>query len=43
MARNLTEKQEAFLEALFGDARGNTMQAIKLAGYAEGTSSASIM
>jgi len=43
MARNLTEKQEMFLEALFGDARGNTMQAIKLAGYAEGTSSASIM
>tara|TARA_R100000544_G_C2221631_1_gene57934 strand:+ start:1043 stop:1408 length:366 start_codon:yes stop_codon:yes gene_type:complete len=43
MARNLTEKQEMFLGFLFGDARGNAMKAIKLSGYAEGTSSASIL
>ena len=43
MARNLTEKQEMFLGFLFGDARGNAMKAIKLAGYAEGTSSTTIM
>lgn len=33
MARNLTEKQEKFLDALFGEAKGNAAQARKIAGY----------
>jgi hypothetical protein len=43
MARNLTEKQQAFLDALFEEAEGNPVKALKLAGYAEGTSSTTIM
>ena len=36
--RELTDKQKAFLEYLFGDAKGDLGTAIKMAGYAEGTS-----
>jgi len=43
MARNLTEKQQAFLDVLFEEARGNPMRAIELAGYAPGTASTTIM
>ena len=31
--RELTEQQEKFLEALFGEAKGNYTEALKLAGY----------
>ena len=43
MAKNLTEKQQKFLDALFEEAQGNPVKAIKLAGYAEGTSSTTVM
>ena len=43
MGRNLTEKQQAFLDALFEEAEGNPVKALKLAGYAEGTSSTTVM
>ena len=33
----LTEKQEAFLEALMGEARGNIREAMRLAGYSNTT------
>lgn len=33
----LTEKQEAFLEALTGEARGNIRQAMRMAGYSDST------
>lgn len=33
MARQLTEKQQSFLDALFGEARGNPTEAKKIAGY----------
>lgn len=33
----LTEKQEAFLEALMGEARGNIREAMRLAGYSDTT------
>lgn len=37
MAKKLTEKQEAFLSALAGEAKGNMRQAMKMAGYADNT------
>ena len=43
MARELTEKQQAFLNALFNEARGNPVKAKKLAGYADGVSTTSVM
>lgn len=43
MARNLTEKQQKFLEVLFDEAGGDVVQAKKLAGYGEGTSTTSIV
>lgn len=43
MARNLTEKQQVFLEALFGDAEGDPVKALKIAGYAQGTSTTTVM
>lgn len=33
----LTEMQEAFLEALVGDANGNVRQAMRMAGYSDNT------
>ncbi len=43
MARNLTEKQQKFLEVLFDGAGGDVVQAKKLAGYVEGTSTTAIV
>ena len=40
--RNLTEKQQIFLNVLFEEAQGNPVQAKKLAGYADNVSSTSI-
>ena len=37
MPRNLTEKQQKFLDVLFEEAQGSPAKARKLAGYAEGT------
>ena len=42
MVKNLTEKQQKFLDVLFEEAQGNPVKAIKLAGYAEGTSSSAV-
>ena len=42
MARNLTEKQQKFLDVLFEEAGGNLSAARKLAGYADGVSSKAI-
>ena len=38
MARTLTERQQRFLEVLFDDAGGDVVQAKKLAGYGENSS-----
>ena len=35
--KKLTDRQEAFLEALLGDARGNVRQAMRTAGYSDST------
>ena len=43
MTRNLTEKQQKFLEVLFDGAGGDVVQAKKLAGYGDGTSTTSIV
>tara|TARA_B100001093_G_scaffold76169_1_gene66998 strand:+ start:313 stop:684 length:372 start_codon:yes stop_codon:yes gene_type:complete len=43
MARNLTDKQQKFLEVLFDGAGGDVVQAKKLAGYVEGTSTTAIV
>ena len=43
MSRNLTEKQQKFLDVLFEEARGNLVQARKLAGYAETVATSSIV
>lgn len=43
MANKLTEKQERFLEALFGDARGDVNKACRLAGYSDGTERARVL
>ena len=42
MARNLTEKQQKFLEVLFEEAEGNPVTAKKLAGYSENNSTSAI-
>ena len=42
MARNLTEKQQKFLDVLFEEAGGNVGKARKLAGYADGVSTKAI-
>ena len=41
--RNLTEKQQKFLDVLFEEAKGEPSQARKLAGYAENVSTSSIV
>lgn len=41
--RQLTEKQQKFLDVLFEEARGNVVQAKKLAGYSETQHTASIV
>ena len=43
MARNLTEKQQKFLDVLFEEAQGDPVQAKKLAGYAESVASTSVV
>jgi len=43
MARNLTEKQQKFLDVLFDEAGGDVVQAKRLAGYGEGTSTTVIV
>ena len=43
MARNLTEKQQKFLDVLFEEARGNPVRAKELAGYADTISSTTIV
>jgi len=42
MSRNLTEKQQKFLDVLFEEARGNPATARKLAGYADTVATSSI-
>ena len=43
MTRQLTEKQQAFLDALFNEAEGNPVKALKIAGYAQGVSTTTVM
>ena len=43
MARELTDKQKAFLDALFEEAAGNFVQAKKIAGYSDNVSTTSIV
>jgi hypothetical protein len=43
MARNLTDKQQKFLEVLFEEAGGDVVQAKKLAGYGEQSSTTAIV
>ena len=43
MARDLTDKQQKFLDVLFEEAGGNLVTAKKLSGYSEGTSTAHIV
>ena len=43
MAKELTDKQQAFLDVLFGGAKGNFVQAKKLAGYSENYSTKEIV
>ena len=43
MSRTLTEKQEKFLDALFGEARGDPTEAKKLAGYSSNYSTARVV
>tara|TARA_R100000781_G_scaffold35540_1_gene25321 strand:- start:7653 stop:8024 length:372 start_codon:yes stop_codon:yes gene_type:complete len=43
MARNLTEKQQKFLEVLFEEAGGDVVQAKRLAGYGEQSSTTAIV
>ena len=43
MARELTDKQQKFLQVLFDEAGGDVAMAKRLAGYAEGTSTTDIV
>jgi len=43
MARQLTEKQQKFMQVLFDGAAGDVVMAKKLAGYAEGSSTTEIV
>ena len=42
MVRQLTDKQQKFLDVLFDGAQGDPIKAVKLSGYAEGTSASSV-
>tara|TARA_X000001382_G_C3147567_1_gene171792 strand:- start:304 stop:678 length:375 start_codon:yes stop_codon:yes gene_type:complete len=43
MAKELTQKQRLFLDVLFDKAHGNIVQAKKLAGYSDATSSSEVV
>ena len=43
MSRELTQKQRLFLDVLFDKAQGSIVQAKKLAGYSDGTSSSEVV
>jgi hypothetical protein len=43
MAKNLTEKQEAFLDAFFGPAKGDAFKAKLMAGYSEQTKTSEVV
>jgi hypothetical protein len=43
MARNLTERQKKFLDALFEEAGGDAVAAKRIAGYAESTPTSDII
>ena len=43
MARNLTEKQQKFLDVLFEEANGNFVTAKRLAGYSDNVSTSQIV
>jgi len=43
MARQLTDKQQKFLDVLFDEAQGDPVKAKKLAGYSEGVSTAQVV
>ena len=43
MPREVTEKQRLFLDVLFDKAQGSIVQAKKLAGYSDGTSSSEVV
>ena len=43
MARQLTEKQQKFLDVLFEEAKGNPVTAKKLAGYGDNSNTAAIV
>jgi hypothetical protein len=43
MARNLTEKQQKFLEVLFEEAEGNFVTAKKLAGYSDNVATSQVV
>ena len=43
MARTLTERQQRFLDVLFDDAGGDVVQAKKLAGYGDNSSTTAIV
>ena len=43
MARELTDKQQKFLNVLFDEANGDVVQAKKLAGYSDGTGTTDIV
>ena len=43
MAKQLTEKQQKFLDVLFEEAKGDPVQAKKLAGYADSVASTAVV
>jgi|TARA_B110000285_G_scaffold55338_1_gene63003 hypothetical protein len=43
MTRQLTEKQQKFLDVYFEEAKGNPVEAKKLAGYSKSVTSTSVM
>ena len=43
MARQLTDKQQKFLDVLFDEAKGDPVKAKKLAGYSDGVATAQVV